>query len=185
MVAAARARGLDARVGDAAALDLGGQRFDAVFSNAVLHWVPQADAVATGVRRILRPGGRFVAELGGHLCCAAIRAACHAVLDARGVDGAGADPWFFPTAARYRGILERAGFRVEQLDYFARPTPLPTGVTGWLGTFGAPFFDRLPEADRGAALAEVEARLRPILTDEDGTWVADYTRLRVRAVTTR
>jgi trans-aconitate methyltransferase len=180
MVAAARARGLDARVGDAAALDLA-ETFDAVFSNAALHWVPDAAAVAVGVHRLLRPGGRFVAVLGGHLCCAAIRAACYAALDRAGLDGAAADPWFFPTPARYRRVLEDAGLVVERLDYFARPTPLPTGIQGWLRTFCDPFFARLPKADRQPALNWVEAQLRPILTDENGDWFADYTRLRVRA----
>jgi trans-aconitate methyltransferase len=181
MVAAARSRGVDARLGDASALDVE-PPFDAVFSNAALHWVPRAEAVVAGIRRVLRPGGRFVAELGGHLCCAAIRAACHAALDRRGHDGAAADPWYFPTPARYRRVLEGAGLVVDRLEYFARPTPLPTGMAGWLRTFGEPFFGRLPEAERDAALAEVEAQIGPILVDEDGTWIADYTRLRVRAI---
>src|SRR5688572_11002406 len=38
---------------------------DAVFSNAALHWVTDAEAAARNVARSLRPGGRFVAEFGG------------------------------------------------------------------------------------------------------------------------
>src|SRR4029450_2755203 len=72
-VEGARRRGLDARVGDGQALAFENE-FDAVFSNAALHWMKRADAVIDGVWRALRPGGRFVAECGGHGCVAKIEA---------------------------------------------------------------------------------------------------------------
>jgi SAM-dependent methyltransferase len=179
-VEAARRLGLDARVMDAQALDFDGE-FDAVFSNAVLHWMRRPDAVIAGVHRALRPGGRFVAECGGHGCVATLRAALRAGLDRRGVDGAACDPWFFATADDYHARLERGGFAVDSIAVFPRPTPLPGDVTGWLETFAHAFTRALPEAERAAYLDEVRLAVRPALCDADGRWTADYTRLRFAA----
>src|SRR5512146_1581084 len=132
MVAAAQARGLDARVVDGARLDFTGE-FDAVFSNAALHWMKDdPDAVIAGVARALKPGGRFAGEMGGHGCVAAITVALIAVLERRGVDGKSANPWYFPTVADYRARLERGGFTVEYIELIPRPTPLPTSMAGYV-----------------------------------------------------
>lgn len=185
MVAAARARGLDARVvaGEELAFEA---EFDAVFSNAALHWMKRdPDAVITAVARALRPGGRFVAEMGGHGNVAAISVALHAALARRGVDARAASPWYFPTPEAYRERLERHGFEVVTIELLPRPTPLPTGIAGWLETFAAPFTRLVPEADRSACLDEVVALLEPQLCDESGRWTADYVRLRFAARLTR
>lgn len=181
MVAAAKARGLDARVQSGTALSFGPE-FDAVFTNAVLHWIKDADAVIAGVRRSLKPGGRFVGEFGGFGNVAACRTALHAVLRRRGVDPAGFDPWYFPSPAAYRARLEAGGFKVERIELIHRPTPLPTGFRGWVETFGSAFYAGLPEADRPAAMAETETLVTPILKDDQGSWFADYVRLRFRAL---
>src|SRR3954471_10685224 len=110
MVSAAWARGVDARLVDARALPFHGE-FDAVFSNAVLHWVPEADAVLAGVARALRPGGRFVAEFGGHTNVAAITVAIRAAFARHAV--ATALPWYYPTPEEYRGRLVANGFAVD------------------------------------------------------------------------
>ncbi len=180
-VAAARARGLDARVGDAHALDVGAG-FDAVFSNAALHWMTRPDAVLAGVARALKPGGRFVGEFGGAGNVAGIVAALTAALDRRGLDGAAANPWYFPTPEEYRARLERAGFTVASIALIPRPTPLPTDMAGWLATFAQSFLNRLPEEERPACLAEVTGALAPTLRGADGGWTADYVRLRFSAV---
>jgi len=180
MVAAARVRGLDAHVMDAAALTFEAE-FDAVFSNAVLHWVKQADDVIAGAARALRPGGRFVGEFGGHGNVAAIVTALHAVLDRRGVAIAGVHPWFYPTPDDYRSRLEVGGFEVESIGLIPRPTPLPTGMAGWLGTFAGLFYAALPEGDRAEALWETVELLRPALCDDLDRWTADYVRLRFAA----
>src|SRR5438552_4765096 len=127
MVAAAKARGLDARVvpGQSLAFD---REFDAVFSNAALHWMRPPEAVLSGVRRALKPGGRFVAEMGGHNNTAAILVAIAAVLARRGVDAQLLSPWYFPSAAAYRAKLEAAGFTVSQIDIIPRPTVLDSGI---------------------------------------------------------
>jgi trans-aconitate methyltransferase len=182
MVAAAQGRGIDARVCDGARLPFTGE-FDAVFSNAALHWMKaDPDAVISGVERALKPGGRFAAELGGHGCVAAITVALVAALDRRGVAHAAAViPWYFPTVDDYRARLERAGLAAEYIALIPRPTPLPTGMRGWLETFAIPFTGRLEDAERGAFLDEVVDKLRPVLCDEQGRWTADYMRLRFLA----
>ena len=181
-VAAARARGLDARVGDGTELTLG-ETFDAVFSNAALHWMRPPQAVAAGVAAALMPGGRFVGEMGGAGCVAKIRAALHDGLARRGVDAWSVDPWYFPTDREYAAILERAGFAVDTIALIPRPTRLPTDVRAWLETFAKSFTGALPEGERSAYLEETQDRLRGDLEDASGAWVADYVRLRFKART--
>ena len=180
-IEAARARGLDARVMDGERLDFDGE-FDAVFSNAAMHWMKRPDAVIAGVWRALRPGGRFVAELGGHGCVAAIRLALHEALRRRDVDPMRVDPWFFPTPDEYRVRLEAHGFAVRSIALIPRPTLLPGDVTAWLEVFAGPFTGAVPDGDRPSMLAEAREALRPMLCDAAGRWTADYVRLRFAAV---
>ena len=182
MVAAAKLRGLDARVIDAYELSFHSE-FDAVFSNAAMHWMKRdPDAVIQGVRRALKPGGRFAAEMGGHGCVAAVAVALCATLEKYGAgDPAALIPWYFPTPDEYCARLERAGFQVESIALIPRPTPLPTGMRGWLETFAIPFTKSLVPERREAFLDEVAERLRPVLCDEKGRWTADYMRLRFAA----
>jgi SAM-dependent methyltransferase len=175
-VEAARARGLDVRLGDGERLDFAGE-FDAVFSNAALHWMNDAHAVAAGVRRALKPGGRFVAEMGGHGNVAAIVTGLRAVADRHGIDDRHVSPWYFPTADAYRAVLEANGFSVARIERFCRPTLLPGGLSGWLETFRGPYFEAAGTG-RDRVLGELEALLSPALRDEEGRWTADYVRLR-------
>ena len=138
MIRVARELGLDAHVVDGHELAFE-REFDAVFSNAALHWMKRdPDAVVAGVARALKPGGRFVGEFGGHGNVAAIVTALLAVLARRDLDGMRGHPWYFPTPAAYRKCLEAHGFRVESIDLIPRPTPLPTGMSAWLDTFAEP-----------------------------------------------
>ena len=179
-VAAARERGLDARLLDGQALPFSAE-FDAVFSNAALHWMKRdPDAVLAGVHRGLKPGGRFVAEMGGAGNVAVIRAAVHEALGQRGLDACAADPWYFPTGEAYRTRLEAAGFRVQRIESFSRPTPLPGDVAAWLRTFAQSFLEVVPEGERAEVLREVQEALRPRL-GVGGLWIADYVRLRFLA----
>ena len=113
-----------------------------------------------------------------------IHGALIAALDARGLDGRAASPWYFPTVVEYASRLARAGFEVPEIRLFPRPTPLPGALGGWLATFAESFTRVLPPEQRAASLAEVEQRVRPALCDADGRWTADYVRLRFRAVRT-
>ncbi|HUI24857.1 MAG TPA: class I SAM-dependent methyltransferase [Candidatus Kryptonia bacterium] len=180
-VAAACARGLDAHVMDGQQLTFT-NRFDAVFSNAALHWMKRADDVIAGVWRALRPGGRFVAEFGGQRCVETIRTALIGALNRHGVDGAAFDPWYFPTTEDYGARLAARGFAVSYIALIPRPTPLPGDITGWLETFAESFTAALPAGERPAFLAEVREVLRPKLCDSEGRWTADYTRLRFAAI---
>ena len=180
MVAAARRRGLDARIVAGQDLDFD-QTFDAVFSNAALHWMRPPGKVLAGVYRTLKPGGRFVAEMGGHNNIAAILVALGAVLGRRGIDAHRLSPWYFPSAEAYREKLEAAGFVVDDIHIVPRPTPLPAGLEAWLETFAEDFFAPLSIGDRAVARSEVMALLQPVLMDERGSWIADYVRLRFRA----
>lgn len=180
-VAATAERGLNARVLDGEALPFDAA-FDAVFSNAALHWMRRPDAAIDGVYRALRPGGRFVGEMGGHGNVKLITAALLAALERRGIDSDSAKPWYFPTPVAYRGKLEARGFRVESIALIPRPTPLPGDMTEWLGIFAQSFTALLAEKQRPAYLMEVREALRPALCDAQGQWSADYVRLRFRAV---
>jgi SAM-dependent methyltransferase len=182
MIAAARTLGLDARIADATALSFDAE-FDAVFTNATLHWVKaQPDAPVAGAFRALKPGGRFVGEFGGHGNVAAVVVALLAGLEHRGIEDAAARiPWYFPTADEYRARLERAGFRADYVAVIPRPTPLPAGMRAWLETFANRFSEALPVAQRDQYLNDVTARLAPVLRDSEDRWTADYTRLRFKA----
>ncbi len=182
-IEAARKLGLVAHVADAVALPYR-EEFDAVFSNAVLHWIKRADEMIAGVHRSLRPGGRFVAECGGFGCVDKIRRALVEALDRRGIDGESRVPWYFPTPGDYATRLERAGFRVDSIALIPRPTPLPGDITGFLETFGLCFLEGLSGRDRGEFLQEVRSVLEPQLVNKAGVWIADYVRLRFAATKT-
>lgn len=159
--------------------------FDAVFSNAALHWIPDADqdAVLESVRDALVPGGRFVAELGGTGNVARIVEATLAELERRGYE---ADhPWYFPSVGEYATRLEDHGFEVRDARLFDRPTLLEgeAGMRRWLEMFGDSLFEPLSATERTAVIDAVEERLEPDMYNEDDqTWIADYRRLRFRAV---
>jgi SAM-dependent methyltransferase len=178
MIEAARARGLDARLVDAETLPFDNE-FDAVFSNAVLHWVRDHDLLLTGVSRALRPGGRFVAEFGGHGNIAAIEVALRTVLARRSLPAA--KRRYYPSDDEYRARLEAHGFDVREISLIPRPTPLPTGIRGWLGIFERATLDRLGADESESVLQEIEDVLRPSLCDWRGRWTAPYVRLRFKA----
>ncbi len=179
MVEAARARGIHADNAQAEKLPYADAAFDAVFSNAALHWVRDQEAMLAEVRRVLQPGGRFVAEMGGHGNIAAIRVAFMAVLARLGHSEAEDGVNYYPAPDAYRRRLERNGFTIERMEHFPRPTPLGDGeMAGWLRTFRRGVLDTLPKDIRDTVVNETCALLEPALRDEDGKWVADYVRLR-------
>lgn len=185
MIAAARRRGIDARMMDARSLTFENE-FDAVFSNAALHWVKDdPDLPIIGAFRALVAGGRFVGELGGHGCVSTIAVALMVTLERRGIpDAASWIPWYFPTVDEYETRLRRAGFVPQSVQLIPRPTPLPTGMRGWLETFANPFCTTLAQNERDDFLDEVTSLLKPVLCDSQGRWTADYMRLRFAAIKT-
>ena len=180
-VAACRARGLEARVMDGARLTFDAA-FDAVFSNAALHWMKDLDAVIDGVWRALRPGGRFIAECGGAGNVATVRGALLGALARCGIDGGACDPWYFPSVADGRARLERRGFAVHSIALMPRPTVLPGALADWLDTFAESFLAGLSEAQRNDVKGEIEGELRGRLCGSEGIWTVDYVRLRFAAL---
>src|SRR5580658_6719889 len=177
MIAAAKERGVDARLINGEALPFHGE-FDAVFSNAALHWMRDHDAVLDGVYRALKPGGRFVAECGGQGNIAAIRVALLAVLTARGLPPERIENNRFFSDTEYRALLESHGFLVGEVRLTPRPTPLPSGMADWLQTFRSSVLQQLHAAERPAAIEQIVGLLKPVLCDREGNWTADYMRLR-------
>lgn len=178
MVNAAQKAGLDAHLMSGQQLNFN-ETFDGVFSNAALHWMSSPAAVLAVVWRALKRQGRFVAEMGAAGNVAKIIQALEAALANRGL--VAECPWFFPTAEQYQNLLEQAGFQLNYIETWVRPTVLPSAVDNWLTTFAQPYIAVVPVDDRAAFINEVTTQLRPKLCDENGDWVADYVRLRFSA----
>jgi trans-aconitate methyltransferase len=178
MIRAAKEHGLDARVMDGQSLAFDNE-FDAVFSNAALHWMTEPALVIGSVWRALKQNGRFVGEFGGYGNVAAIVSALESALSVRGV--AAPNPWYFPRSEEYRKLLEARGFEVKVIDLMPRPTLLPGDGSGWLATFAQPYISALPNVERRGFIAEVVDALRNVLCDASGEWKADYVRLRFSA----
>ncbi len=176
----AKSLGLDARLLDGHNLNFSNE-FDAVFSNAALHWMTRPDQVIDGVWKSLKPEGRFVGEFGGHGNVSAIETALRQVLWKYGIDADTINPWYFPTLEDYQTRLEARGFRVNEIALIPRPTALPTNIGGWLSTFANPFIGAIAISERDAFLAEVIGSLKPSLCNASGQWYADYVRLRFSA----
>jgi SAM-dependent methyltransferase len=181
MIAAARARGIEAYVADGQALDFDRQ-FDAVFSNAALHWMLDPEAVAASVFRALVPGGRFVGEMGGTGNIAILRGGIREELVERGYPVPTDDPQFYPSVDEFSRIYARAGFESIEARIIPRETDLPSGVAAWVRTFRTGWLDaaHVPEDEQAAVAAGVERRLEPRLRRADGSWFADYIRLRFK-----
>ena len=161
------------------------EEFDAVFSNAVLHWVRDADTAAEAIRHALKPGGRFVAEFGGHGNNRMVLEAVWRAMEALGIqEPERYNPWFYPTIGEYAGLLERHGLAVTFAVLFDRPTALDGGVQGlsnWLDMFGAQLTAAVPDEQRNEFQHLVEQNAAPLLWRE-GKWWVDYRRLRVVAL---
>lgn len=172
--------GLDFGVGDARDFHFD-KPFDAVFSNAVLHWVKPPEVAVASVRRALGPGGRFVAEFGGRGNVAAIVASLAAATRAIGL-GAWEHPWYFPSVGEYAPLLEREGLEVTHAFLFDRPTPLEgaDGLRKWAEQFARDLVRRVSVDDRERFFRAFEEDAQPTLYRE-GAWFADYRRLRVVA----
>jgi len=159
-----------------------GEPYDAIFSNATLHWVRPPEAVVRRVRDALKPGGRFVAEFGGKGNVAAVIAALGVAARQLGLPFAG-HPWYYPAVGEHAALLESHGLEVRFMTLFDRPTPLegPGGLRDWVAMFARWMLDVVPADRREDFLQAVEAAARPHLF-RDGGWVADYRRLRFVAV---
>jgi SAM-dependent methyltransferase len=154
--------------------------FDAVFSNAALHWMKPPEAVVDSIARALKTGGRFVAEMGGRGNIGQVVAALEAILGKEQV--AARNPWYYPAIGEYASLLEQHGLDVENALLFDRPTRVDgeAGLRQWLEMFATSFLEGLDRKDRERLFEEMESRLRPSLFC-DGAWYIDYRRLRIVA----
>lgn len=172
------------QVMDATNLDFE-EKFDAVFSNAVLHWVKNAEGVIASCYNVLKEGGRYVVEFGGKDNCHLITSTIiDVVKELNPTYKMGEFPWYFPTIGQYSAILEHHGFEVSYARHYDRPTPLDQGEIGlrnWMKMFTSKLFDQLDAKQLGQVFDEVEKRLRDQLY-KDGTWYADYKRIRIVAI---
>lgn len=158
------------------------QQFDAIFSNATLHWVWEKEKAINRMFTHLKKGGRLVIEMGGKGNVDSILLTLDKVMQAKGYRY---EPfWYFPSPGEYATLLENAGFRVERVHFFDRPTQLAdvnNGIIDWLEMFGKHFFAGVPENDQQAILQQVQQELAPQIT-RDGQLYADYVRLRIAAI---
>ena len=186
MIAAARKNfpKLRFEVVDVAAIPFANE-FDAVFSNAVLHWISDQESAIASISKALKPGGRFVFEMGGHGNLQLMLTAVYQALREFDIDDPDKlCPWTFPRIGEYAHLIESHGLQVRLAMLFDRPTPLESGREGlanWMKMFVGFALDRLAPEDRDQLIRRVEELARPNLFRE-GRWVADYKRLRMVAV---
>ncbi|EAZ91555.1 class I SAM-dependent methyltransferase [Crocosphaera chwakensis] len=183
MVQATQEKGLNAVVMSADSITYK-NTFDAVFSNAVLHWITDYDSVIKGVFASLKPKGRFVGEFGGYGNIATLIKGMETVVSQNKSMGQFTNPWFFPKADEYKNHLENNGFDVIDISLIPRPTPLKTGVKEWLKIFANHIVSGMPTDMETVFLTQTEQLVKPILYTEKDGWVADYVRLRFHAVKT-
>ncbi|NJM21691.1 MAG: class I SAM-dependent methyltransferase [Richelia sp. SM1_7_0] len=161
------------------------QPVDAIFSNAVLHWIPQADNVINSIRKSLKIGGRLIVEFGGKGNIESIIKVLYKALEKIGIDSApNLNPWYFPSIGEYASKLEKQGFEVIYSHLFSRPTLLQdkdAGLANWIKMFGKSFFQGLSEKEIIMVISDVEKQLKPKLYQE-GNWFADYQRIQIKAI---
>lgn len=167
-------------IGDATALEFQAE-FDAVFSNAVLHWIKEPEKALTSVYESLKSGGRFVADFGGIGNVQTITDEMIEQIKQAGFTFTNQQfPWYFPSIGEYAALMEKAGFHVLFAQHYNRPTLLEgeRGLSNWMDMFGALFFEGIPENEIKAIKQRVETNLRNQLY-KDGNWIADYKRIQV------
>jgi trans-aconitate methyltransferase len=161
------------------------ESFDAVFSNAALHWMKNARQVVKCVWNVLNNGGRFVAEFGGHGNVETIIKATSEVLyEDYGIDAVKLNPWFFPSIAEYSTLLEQQGFHVTYAVHFDRPTKMEDGENGlnhWLTGLADDFFKEIAEEEKRFVFEKIATKSRKDLF-QNGSWYVDYKRIRIRAI---
>ncbi len=180
MVTKAQANGLEARVMSVTDMPFV-ETFDAVFSNAMLHWVHESDLAVDNIARALKPGGRFIAEFGGAGNVRYIVEAMRREFADHPEYGAWEDPWYFPTPREYSAILEAHGLSVKSIELIPRPTPIDD-IAHWLEIFTGGVTTHLSPEQTQAFRTRVRERLKDTIYTEEEGWIADYVRLRVRAV---
>jgi trans-aconitate methyltransferase len=160
------------------------EQFDAIFSNAVLHWVKPPEAAIASMWQALKPGGRLVVEFGGKGNVKAIATALEQSLrEMEYPNPETLNPWYFPSIGEYTNRLEQQGFEIQFAALFDRPTPLADadGIQNWIKMFAQSFLQAVPAEQQTTFLSQIADRIRPQLY-QNGIWVADYRRIRAIAL---
>ncbi len=181
LIAGAHERGINVAALDALEMTFDNE-FDAVFSNAALHWMSPLSKVFENIFKALKPGGRFVAEMGGSGNIQSIRMALYNALTMRGYDPTLYDPWSYLGDSSAKMMLERVGFEVRSCTLIRRPTELEGDIGPWLETFAGSFLQAIPDDQCESVIDQVRDQLQPTLFDPHNKWVADYVRLRFKVV---
>ncbi len=180
MVQKSKLKGMETYVMSATQLEFE-DKFDAVFSNAVLHWVKDSEEAVKNIYKVLKVGSRLVAEFGGYGNVHHIVEAMREVFSKHSEYGTFANPWFFPTVETYTNILESQGFEVEYIELIPRPTPIDD-IAHWLVIFTNGITEHLSESQKSRFRHEVREILKEKIYSKEEGWVADYVRLRVKAI---
>jgi len=176
--------GITFHVKNGESFSFGGEKFDAVFSNAAMHWMRNASGAIRSIHDVLRDGGRFVTEFGGKGNVQRVVEAITQVLAEADIDAGPLNPWYFPSIGEYSSLLEEHGFEVEYAVHFDRPTIMKDGEQGlfhWIEAFGGTFFESMSTERKQATVEKIADRLRSVLY-QDGAWFIDYRRIRVKAI---
>jgi trans-aconitate methyltransferase len=180
MVESARVKGIDAEVMSATKIKFK-NCFDAIFSNAVLHWVKESEVAVQQVYDALKRDGRFVAEFGGYGNAKTVVDAMQKVFQNHSEFGEFENPWYFPNVEEYKKLLETNGFRVEYIESIPRPTPVDD-ISNWLDLFANGITKHLSNNEFSLFKKEVAESTKHTLYNEQNGWHIDYVRLRFKAV---
>ena len=183
MVEKTKSLGIKAYVMNATNLDFE-NKFDAVFSNAVLHWVKQSKLAVQNINKVLKPNGRFIAEFGGCKNINTIVEAIQEVFSQNKDFGTFNNPWYFPTKKEYKNILEQNGFEVKDINLTTRPTPIDD-ISNWLSIFANGIISHLNKEQKETFLSQTKYILENKLYSKENGWVLDYVRIRVEAKKTK
>ncbi|NQY93078.1 MAG: methyltransferase domain-containing protein [Campylobacteraceae bacterium] len=180
MVDKAKEKGLEAYVLGVTDLDFKNE-FDAVFSNAVLHWVKDSKKAIGKIHDCLKNKGRFVAEFGGFGNIKYLIYAMEEVFSKHKEYGTFVNPWYFPTDMEYKILLEESGFQVESIELINRPTQIDD-IKNWLEVFANGIVSHLSVEQQENFNKEVREVLKEKIYNKKDGWVADYVRLRLKAI---
>jgi 2-isopropylmalate synthase len=179
MVEKTKSLGIEAYIMSATNLEFE-NKFDAVFSNAVLHWVKQSKLAVQNINKVLKQNGRFIAEFGGYKNINTIVQAIQEVFNQNKDYGVFNNPWYFPTTQEYKNILEQNGFEVKSINLTTRPTSVDD-ISNWLNIFANGIISHLNKEQKESFLLEVKCILENKLYTKEQGWILDYVRIRVEA----
>jgi len=179
MVEKTKSLGIEAYIMSATNLEFE-NKFDAVFSNAVLHWVKQSKLAVQNINKVLKQNGRFIAEFGGYKNINTIVQAIQEVFNQNKDYGVFNNPWYFPTTQEYKNILEQNGFEVKSINLTIRPTSVDD-ISNWLNIFANGIISHLNKEQKESFLLEVKCILENKLYSKEQGWILDYVRIRVEA----